>query len=119
MSVALNYTPINGVSCGEVTHRINAFFEDRGLLQYHTFGYGHSFRVLSHYYGREAGLEVREDIDTVLEPGMVISMEPMLTIPDGQAGAAGYREHDILIITEDCNENITCYPYGPEFNVVS
>jgi len=110
---------MNDVSCGEVTHRINAFFEDRGLLQYHTFGYGHSFRVLSHYYGREAGLEVREDIDTVLEPGMVISMEPMLTIPDGQAGAAGYREHDILIITEDGNENIRCYPYGPEFNVVS
>ena len=36
----------------------------------------------------------------------------------GQAGAGGYREHDILIITEDGNENITGYPYGPEFNVV-
>jgi creatinase len=49
---------------------------------------------------------------------MVISMEPMLTIPEGQAAAGGYREHDILIITEDGNENITGYPYGPEFNVV-
>ena len=107
-----------GVSCAEVTNQINTFFEDRGLLQYRTFGYGHSFGVLSHYYGREAGLELREDIDTVLEPGMVISMEPMLTIPEGQAGAGGYREHDILIITEDGNENITGYPYGPEFNVV-
>jgi len=107
-----------GMSCAEVTHQINAFFEDRGLLQYRTFGYGHSFGVLSHYYGREAGLELREDIDTVLEPGMVISMEPMLTIPEGQAGAGGYREHDILVITEDGNENITGYPYGPEFNVV-
>ena len=107
-----------GMSCAEVTHQINAFFEDRGLLQYRTFGYGHSFGVLSHYYGREAGLELREDIDTVLEPGMVISMEPMLTIPEGHAGAGGYREHDILVITEDGNENITGYPYGPEFNVV-
>jgi creatinase len=107
-----------GMSCAEVTHQINAFFEDRGLLQYRTFGYGHSFGVLSHYYGREAGLELREDIDTVLEPGMVISMEPMLTIPEGQAGAGGYREHDILIITEDGNENITGYPYGPDYNVV-
>jgi creatinase len=107
-----------GMSCAEVTHQINAFFEDLGLLQYRTFGYGHSFGVLSHYYGREAGLELREDIDTVLQPGMVISMEPMLTIPEGQAGAGGYREHDILIITEDGNENITGYPYGPEFNVV-
>ena len=107
-----------GVSCAEVTKQINTFFEDRGLLQYRTFGYGHSFGVLSHYYGREAGLELREDIDTVLEPGMVISMEPMLTIPEGQAGAGGYREHDILIITNDGNENITGYPYGPDYNVV-
>ncbi|AUQ59711.1 aminopeptidase P family protein [Phaeobacter inhibens] len=107
-----------GASCAEITHQINAFFEEQDLLQYRTFGYGHSFGVLSHYYGREAGLELREDIDTVLEPGMVISMEPMLTIADGQPGAGGYREHDILIIHENDNENITKYPYGPEFNVV-
>jgi len=42
----------------------------------------------------------------------------MITIPDGQPGAGGYREHDILIITEDGNENITQYPYGPALNVV-
>ncbi|OWY08942.1 creatininase [Thioclava sp. F42-5] len=107
-----------GASCAEVTEKINAFFAERDLLQYRTFGYGHSFGVLSHYYGREAGLELREDIDTVLEPGMVISMEPMLTIPEGQPGAGGYREHDILVITENGNEDITGYPYGPEFNVV-
>ena len=107
-----------GVSCAEVTEGINAFLADRDLLQYRTFGYGHSFGVLSHYYGREAGLELREDIDTVLEPGMVISMEPMLTIPNGQPGAGGYREHDILVIGEAGAENITGYPYGPGFNVV-
>ena len=107
-----------GVSCAEVTHAINGFFAERDLLQYRTFGYGHSFGVLSHYYGRDAGLELREDIDTILEPGMVISMEPMLTIPEGQPGAGGYREHDILIITEDGNENITGVPYGPENNVI-
>lgn len=107
-----------GASCAEVTAKINDFLRDRQLLQYRTFGYGHSFGVLSHYYGREAGLELREDIDTVLEPGMVISMEPMLTIPEGQPGAGGYREHDILFITEDGNEDITKYPYGPETNVV-
>ena len=107
-----------GARCSEVTQEINAFFAMRELLQYRTFGYGHSFGVLSHYYGREAGLELREDIDTVLEPGMVISMEPMLTIPEGLPGAGGYREHDILVITEEGAENITGYPYGPAFNVV-
>jgi len=107
-----------GVTCAEVTEQINAFLAERDLLQYRTFGYGHSFGILSHYYGREAGLELREDIDTVLEPGMVISMEPMLTLPDGQPGAGGYREHDVLIITEDGAEDITGYPYGPAFNIV-
>ncbi len=107
-----------GASCAAVTQKINEFFAERDLLQYRTFGYGHSFGVLSHYYGREAGLELREDIDTVLQPGMVISMEPMLTIGAGNPGAGGYREHDILVITEDGNENITGYPYGPDFNVV-
>ncbi|MEQ9674181.1 MAG: M24 family metallopeptidase [Roseovarius indicus] len=108
----------SGVSCAEVTHKINAFLEERDLLQYRTFGYGHSFGILSHYYGREAGLELREDIDTVLQPGMVISMEPMLTLPEGEPGAGGYREHDVLVITDEGHENITGYPYGPGFNVV-
>lgn len=107
-----------GATCAEVTHKINDFLAERDLLQYRTFGYGHSFGVLSHFYGREAGLELREDVDTVLEPGMVISMEPMLTIAEGNPGAGGYREHDILVIKEDGNENITGYPYGPDFNVV-
>ncbi len=107
-----------GASCAEISARINAFLAERDILQYRTFGYGHSFGLLSHYYGREAALELREDIDTVLEPGMVISMEPMLTLPHGQPGAGGYREHDICIVTEDAPQDITHYPYGPAFNVV-
>ncbi len=107
-----------GASCAEITLKINAFLAERDMLHYRTFGYGHSFGILSHYYGREAALELREDIDTVLEPGMVISMEPMLTIPEGMPGAGGYREHDIFVVTEDAPEDITHYPYGPAFNVV-
>lgn len=107
-----------GATCSGITAKINEFFEERDLLQYRSFGYGHSFGVLSHYYGREAGLELREDIDTELVPGMVVSMEPMLTIPDGQPAAGGYREHDILVVGEEGAEDITHYPYGPEFNVV-
>jgi creatinase len=107
-----------GASCAEITQKINTFLAERQMLQYRTFGYGHSFGILSHYYGREAALELREDIDTVLEPGMVISMEPMLTIADGKPGAGGYREHDIFVVTDDAPENITHYPYGPAFNVV-
>lgn len=107
-----------GATCSGICAEVNRFFADQGLLQYRSFGYGHSFGVLSHYYGREAGLELREDIDTVLEPGMVISMEPMLWIPQGQPGAGGYREHDILIVGDDDARNITEFPYGPEHNII-
>jgi creatinase len=107
-----------GAICSGICAEINRFFDDLDLLQYRSFGYGHSFGALSHYYGREAGLELREDIDTVLESGMVVSMEPMLTLPLGTPGAGGYREHDILVVGETSAENITGFPYGPEFNIV-
>ncbi|PIK50295.1 hypothetical protein BSL78_12815 [Apostichopus japonicus] len=107
-----------GTRCCDIAAELNEMYLEHDLLQYRSFGYGHSFGVLSHYYGREAGLELREDVETVLEPNMVISMEPMITIPEGTAGAGGYREHDILVITEDGNEDITGFPFGPEHNVI-
>ncbi len=107
-----------GATCDGVCAEINEFFATRDLLQYRSFGYGHSFGVLSHYYGREAGLELREDIDTELTRGMVVSMEPMLTLPEGAPGVGGYREHDIVVLGDDGPENITGFPYGPEHNIV-
>lgn len=107
-----------GISCAEIAHRLNEIYHEHDLFPYRSFGYGHSFGVLSHYYGREAGLELREDIETVLEPGMVVSMEPMIMIPEGEPGAGGYREHDILVVTEGGSENITGFPYGPEHNII-
>ena len=74
--------------------------------------------MLSHFYGREIGLELREDIETVLEKNMVISMEPMIMIPEGKRGAGGYREHDIIVINEDSTENIIKFPFGPEKNII-
>jgi len=107
-----------GSKCSEICEELNDLFAQFGYLQYRTFGYGHSFGMLSHFYGREAGLELREDIDTILQENMVISMEPMIMIPEGKPGAGGYREHDILVIKENGAENITKFPFGPEQNVI-
>lgn len=107
-----------GAVCKDIAAELNEIYVSHGLLPNRTFGYGHSFGVLSHYYGREAGLELREDIDTVLEPGMVVSMEPMITVMDGEPGAGGYREHDILVVGENGAENITKFGYGPEHNII-
>jgi len=110
---------VPGARCRDIALALNEIYAGHDLLDYRTFGYGHSFGVLSHYYGREAGLELREDVETVLEPGMVVSMEPMVAIPEGEPGAGGYREHDIVVITEDGGRNITGFPYGSDHNVVA
>ena len=107
-----------GVKCSEICTELNELFAELGYIQYRTFGYGHSFGMLSHFYGRESGLELREDIETVLEKNMVISMEPMIMIPEDESGAGGYREHDILIINENSTENISKFPFGPEKNII-
>jgi creatinase len=112
---------VPGAKCSDIAKELNEMYAAEDLLQYRSFGYGHSFGVLCHYYGREAGLELREDCETVLEPGMVVSMEPMITIPDHLPGAGGYREHDILVITDDNNQgnkNITGFAYGPDHLIV-
>ncbi len=107
-----------GARCCDIASELNDMYREWGLLKYRSFGYGHSFGVLSHYYGREAGVELREDVETELKPGMVVSMEPMVMLPEGMPGAGGYREHDILVVTETGAENITGFPFGPEHNVI-
>lgn len=108
-----------GARCCDIANALNEIYAEHDLLQYRTFGYGHSFGVLCHYYGREAGLELREDCKTVLEPDMVVSMEPMIMLPENLPGAGGYREHDILVVNETGHTNITGFPYGPDFNVIA
>ncbi len=47
---------------------------------------------MCHYYGREAGLELREDIGIVLAPNMVVvSMEPMVMLPEGLEGVGSAK----------------------------
>ncbi len=107
-----------GARCGDIAKELNEIYRSHDLLKYRSFGYGHSFGVLCHYYGREAGVELREDVETELKPGMVVSMEPMIMVPEGTPGAGGYREHDILVVEEDGAENITRFPFGPEHNII-
>jgi len=110
---------VPGARCCDIAYELNEIYKEHDLLEYRTFGYGHSFGVLCHYYGREAGLELREEVETVLEKDMVVSMEPMLMLPEGMPGEGGYREHDILVLTEDGADNITGFPYGAEHNIIS
>ncbi len=79
-------------TCSEIAGELNDMYCKWDLLKYRSFEYGHSFGVLSHSYSRETGVELREDVHTELRLGIVVSMEPMIMIPEGQPGAGGYRE---------------------------
>lgn len=107
-----------GARCNEIAAELNDMYRGWGLLKYRSFGYGHSYGILSHYFGREGAVELREDVVTELQSGMVVSVGPMIMLPRGMAGAGGYREHDMLIVTEDGAENITPFPCGPEHNII-
>lgn len=104
-----------GVSCAEVTAGIDGFLGGRHLLPYRS---GHPLGMAGLCRHDEAGPGLPGGIDTVLEPGMVVSMAPMLTIPEGRPGAGGYCERDILVITAEGAESLTRHPRGPRFNVV-
>ena len=98
--VALN-TIRPGIKCSDVDKAVREFFEKNGLMGY-----------WRHHTGHALGIRVHEapffDIgdDTVIEPGMVFSVEPGIYIPD----FAGFRHSDTVLITEDGLEILTYYP---------
>lgn len=107
-----------GIKCNEIANKLNQRLLELDLLRYRTYGYGHSLGALSHYYGRQSFLELREDVETELVPGMVISIEPHLTVPASEPGAGGYREHDVVVVTADGNEVLSQFPMGPDHNII-
>lgn len=44
-----------GAKCSDIAKELNEIYRQHDLLKYRSFGYGHSFGCLCHYYGREAG----------------------------------------------------------------
>ena len=57
--------------------------------------------------GTDLGDEFDENF--VLEPGMVMVLEPVVW----EEGTGGYRSEEIIVITEDGHIRLTDYPYAP------
>jgi len=87
-----------GVTCREVDKACRDYIEKHG--------YGKRF---GHSTGHGVGLEVHESpgvssrSDTVLKPGMVITVEPGIYLP----GKFGVRIEDMVLITTNGNEVLT------------
>ncbi|MEM7292357.1 MAG: Xaa-Pro peptidase family protein [Pseudomonadota bacterium] len=94
-----------GVKFNEIDRYVDPVFEAAGYLQDRTFGTGHSFGIMSRWYGRDEIGEMRPYNDRPLEKNMVVSIEPMISVP----GIGGFRHADMLLITDSGAELLTTF----------
>ncbi|HSQ25654.1 MAG TPA: Xaa-Pro peptidase family protein [Anaerolineales bacterium] len=91
-----------GMGCADVDRLVRQYLEDSGYVH-----------AIQHHQGHGLGLEFHEgpflDIGdaTILEAGMVLSVEPGLYIPE----IGGFRHSDTVAVTQDGIEILTPYPH--------
>jgi Xaa-Pro dipeptidase len=87
-----------GVPAREVARRVDDFFSSQGVVMPHALGHG--IGLESHEY---PGINLREENTAVLEPGMIVTIEPGLYDP----ALGGVRLENDVLITETGHEEIT------------
>lgn len=90
-----------GVPCAEVDRAVRATFRKHDLMSYWKHHSGHAIGLRYH-----EGPFLDSGDQTLLQPGMVFTVEPGLYVP----GLGGFRHSDTVLITEDGIEMLTYYP---------
>ncbi|HSW10852.1 MAG TPA: Xaa-Pro peptidase family protein [Bacillota bacterium] len=90
-----------GLPCSEVDRAVRSFFDRHDLWPNWRHHVGHALGMLGH----EAPFFDIGDA-TIIEPGMVFSVEPGLYVP----GLGGFRHSDTLVVTGEGIELLTYYP---------
>ena len=90
-----------GMTCGDVDRAVLRYFEQNDILGYWRQHTGHAIGLRNH---EAPFLDVGDE--TVLEPGMVFTIEPGLY--DDALG--GFRHSDTVVVTDDGMEKLTDYP---------
>jgi Xaa-Pro aminopeptidase len=99
---------IRAVRPGVKAHDVDA--EARSVISRAGFG-----QFFGHGLGHGLGLQVheapalRQNSDTILEPGMVVTVEPGIYLP----GWGGVRIEDDVLVTPDGHEVLTSVPKEP------
>jgi Xaa-Pro dipeptidase len=90
-----------GVTCADVDGAVLRYFEQNDLLPYWRQHTGHAIGLRNH---EAPFLDVGDH--TVLEPGMVFTIEPGLYDPK----IGGFRHSDTVVVTERGMDVLTSYP---------
>ena len=94
-----------GVRCADVDRAVRAYYEEHDLMPYWKHHTGHAIGLRYH---ESPFLDVGDQ--TELRPGMVLTVEPGLYVPD----LGGFRHSDTIVITEGGIEIMTYYPRALE-----
>lgn len=90
-----------GATCADVDGAVMRYFEDNDLLPYWRQHTGHGVGLRNH---ERPFLDLGDH--TVLQPGMVFTVEPGLYDPE----LGGFRHSDTVAVTEDGMQLLTDYP---------
>jgi len=90
-----------GATCADVDGAVMRYLEQHDLLGYWRQHTGHGIGLRNH---EAPFLDVGDH--TVLEPGMVFTVEPGLY----DSALGGFRHSDTVVVTEDGMEKLTDYP---------
>jgi Xaa-Pro aminopeptidase len=90
-----------GTKCSDVDRAVRRYYEAHDLMPYWKHHSGHGIGLRYH-----EGPFLDSGDHTVLQPGMVLTVEPGLYVD----GLGGFRHSDTVVITEDGVELLTYYP---------
>jgi Xaa-Pro aminopeptidase len=90
-----------GAKCSDVDKTVRQYYEANNLMPYWKHHTGHAIGLRYH-----EGPFLDKGDDTILQPGMVFTVEPGLYVE----GLGGFRHSDTVVITDDGRELITYYP---------
>lgn len=90
-----------GRTCGDVDRDVREFYEGHGIMEYWMHHTGHSLGMDRH---EPPFFDIADE--TVIQPGMVFSIEPGIYVP----GFGGFRHSDTIHVTETGIELLTYYP---------